>query len=54
MRLTPMPPGKIKGGKIMFDGRDILSLTEKQMQSVRGKDIGMIFQDPKMCIRDRY
>jgi oligopeptide transport system ATP-binding protein len=46
MRLTPMPPGKIKGGKIMFDGRDILSLTEKQMQSVRGKDIGMIFQDP--------
>lgn len=46
MRLTPMPPGEIKGGKIAFNGKDILSLTEKQMQSVRGKEIGMIFQDP--------
>lgn len=46
MRLTPMPPGEIKGGKIMFDGRNLLSLSEKEMQSVRGKEIGMIFQDP--------
>ena len=41
-----MPPGEIKGGKITFNGKDILSLTEKQMQSVRGREIGMIFQDP--------
>jgi oligopeptide transport system ATP-binding protein len=46
MRLTPIPPGEIKGGKIIFNGKDILSLTEREMQSIRGKEIGMIFQDP--------
>lgn len=46
MRLTPMPPGKIDKGRILFNGRDVLKLTESQMQSVRGKEIGMIFQDP--------
>jgi len=46
MGLTPMPPGEIKGGRIIFDGKNLLTLSEKQMQSVRGKDIGMIFQDP--------
>ncbi len=46
MRLTPMPPGEIKGGRITFNGKDILSLSEREMQSVRGKEIGMIFQDP--------
>ncbi|QUL98112.1 MAG: ABC transporter ATP-binding protein [Candidatus Fermentithermobacillus carboniphilus] len=46
MRLTPIPPGEIKGGKIFFNGKDILSLSEREMQSVRGKEIGMIFQDP--------
>lgn len=46
MRLTPIPPGEIEGGKIIFNGKDILSLTEREMQSIRGKEIGMIFQDP--------
>ncbi len=46
MRLTPMPPGEIKNGRIMFNGRDIRTLSENQMQSIRGKEIGMIFQDP--------
>jgi oligopeptide transport system ATP-binding protein len=46
MRLIPTPPGKIKGGSIRFKGDDLLKKTEKEMQSVRGKDIGMIFQDP--------
>jgi oligopeptide transport system ATP-binding protein len=46
MRLTPIPPGEIKGGRILFNGRDVLKLSESQMQSVRGKEIGMIFQDP--------
>lgn len=46
MGLTPMPPGKIKGGRIIFKGKDVLSLSEREMQSVRGKEIGMIFQDP--------
>lgn len=46
MKLIPMPPGKITGGQILFDGTDIVSKTEKEMESIRGKEISMIFQDP--------
>lgn len=46
MGLIPNPPGRISGGEILFDGRDITKLTDKEMQSVRGKEIAMIFQDP--------
>ncbi|MDP4796297.1 MAG: ABC transporter ATP-binding protein [Rhodospirillales bacterium] len=46
MRLIPWPPGKIVGGSIMFDGQDLLELTEDEMRSIRGRDIGMIFQEP--------
>ncbi|MDF2669559.1 MAG: peptide transporter ATP-binding protein [Paenibacillus sp.] len=46
MRLIPSPPSMIKGGTIGFMGQDLLKKTEKQMQSIRGKEIGMIFQDP--------
>lgn len=46
MRLIPMPPGYFKRGEILFDGQDIVKKTEKQMQTIRGKDISMIFQDP--------
>lgn len=46
LRLIPNPPGKIAGGKIHFDGKDLLSLSEKEMRAVRGNEISMIFQDP--------
>lgn len=46
MRLIATPPGRIKKGSIMFNGRDILGLSEKEVQKVRGNEIGMIFQDP--------
>ena len=46
MRLIPTPPGVYKEGSITFEGTDLLKQTEKQMESVRGRDIGMIFQDP--------
>ncbi|HHX87515.1 MAG TPA: ABC transporter ATP-binding protein [Firmicutes bacterium] len=46
MRLVPSPPGRFKGGSIRFNGREITALTEREMQSVRGEEIGMIFQDP--------
>ncbi|WP_433946130.1 ABC transporter ATP-binding protein [Paenibacillus sp. SN-8-1] len=46
MRLIPSPPSKIKQGKVIFNGQDLLSKTNKQMEAIRGKDIGMIFQDP--------
>ena len=45
MRLIP-PSGKILSGKILFEGNDLLQLTEKQMESIRGKKISMIFQEP--------
>src|SRR5262249_27750545 len=46
MRLIPDPPGRIVGGSIELDGRDLLELDEAQMRAVRGNDISMIFQEP--------
>lgn len=46
MRLIPSPPSKIKSGEIEFLGQSLLAKTDKQMEAIRGKDIGMIFQDP--------
>ncbi len=46
MRLIPDPPGKIAGGEILFDGKDLLKLSYEEMRKVRGKDIAMIFQEP--------
>jgi len=46
MRLVSDPPGRIVAGKILFQGTDLLTLTEKEMRSVRGKRIAMIFQEP--------
>ncbi|WP_407641436.1 ABC transporter ATP-binding protein [Dethiosulfovibrio salsuginis] len=46
MRLVPDPPGKVIGGKIIFEGEDLLSKTESQMRAIRGGKISMIFQDP--------
>ncbi|MCJ7991870.1 ABC transporter ATP-binding protein [Priestia sp. OVS21] len=46
MRLIPMPPGRIKSGEMLFDGIDLAKKTDKEMEAIRGKDIGMIFQDP--------
>ncbi len=44
--LIPQPPGRISGGTAMFDGMDLLKLSPRQLQRVRGKRISMIFQDP--------
>jgi len=46
MRLVPIPPGRIAGGEILFEGRDILKLPESEMRKVRGNKISMIFQEP--------
>ena len=45
-QLIPMPPGKIDNGKIMFEGKDLLTLTERQIRKLRGQRISMIFQEP--------
>jgi oligopeptide/dipeptide ABC transporter ATP-binding protein len=46
LRLVPTPPAKITGGRILFEGRDLLQLSEAEMRAIRGKDISMIFQEP--------
>ncbi|WP_124726669.1 ABC transporter ATP-binding protein [Staphylospora marina] len=46
MRLIPNPPGIIKQGEIIFEGKDLTKLPEKQMERIRGAEIAMIFQDP--------
>jgi peptide/nickel transport system ATP-binding protein len=46
MRLVPTPPGNIAGGRVLFRGRDLLTLSEAEMRAVRGNEIGMIFQEP--------
>ncbi|MCF7791240.1 MAG: ABC transporter ATP-binding protein [Victivallales bacterium] len=46
MKLIPMPPGKIKEGKIIYNSKNIAELSEKEMQNIRGRKIGMIFQNP--------
>lgn len=46
MRLLPIPPGKIEGGEIIFNGQDLLKLSNREMRKIQGKEISMIFQDP--------
>lgn len=46
MRLLPSPPSFLKSGTILFQGENLVTQSEKQMEAIRGKDISMIFQDP--------
>jgi peptide/nickel transport system ATP-binding protein/oligopeptide transport system ATP-binding protein len=46
LRLIPSPPGKIVNGKIIFEGKNLLELNDKEMRKIRGKKISMIFQEP--------
>ncbi|WP_051722182.1 ATP-binding cassette domain-containing protein [Streptomyces albidoflavus] len=50
LRLNPSPPCVYTGGQIRFDGRDLLTLSEKELGRVRGRDIAMVFQDPMTCL----
>ena len=54
MQLIPCPPGRITGGSITFDGRDVLAMNEKQMRSIRGNQIAMIFQEPMTSLNPVY
>src|SRR3981081_3630807 len=49
MRLV-QPPGRIAGGRVRFKGRDLLPLGERDMQSVRGAEISLIFQEPMTAL----
>ncbi|MFC0342053.1 ABC transporter ATP-binding protein [Paracoccus niistensis] len=54
MRLVPQPPGHYAGGRIMFEGRDLLSLPEPEMRKLRGGRIGMVFQEPMTSLNPVY
>ncbi len=46
MRLIPSPPGRIAGGEVIFDGRNLLAVSDEEMRKLRGRRIAMVFQDP--------
>ena len=53
LRLVP-PPGRIRGGRILFAGRDLLTLREAEMRTLRGAEIGMIFQEPTTSLNPLF
>ena len=54
LRILPDPPGRVAGGEIIFEGRDLLKLSESQMREVRGGRIGMVFQEPMTSLNPVY
>jgi oligopeptide/dipeptide ABC transporter ATP-binding protein len=54
LRLIASPPGRITGGAIRFEGRDLLELSEQEMEAIRGNDISMIFQEPMTSLNPLY
>ncbi len=54
LRVVPDPPGKVKADSIQFDGKDLLSLSERDMRKIRGNDISMIFQEPMTSLNPVY
>jgi len=48
--LVPCPPGQIESGTAIFEGQDLLALSEDELRAIRGDDIAMIFQDPMTCL----
>jgi len=53
MRLVS-PPGRMVGGEVLFEGRDLLKLAEPEMRAMRGNDMAMIFQDPMTSLNPVY
>lgn len=54
MQLVQSPPGKILSGEVIFNGRDLLKLSQKEMRKVRGREIAMIFQEPMTSLNPVY
>lgn len=54
MRLIPDPPGKILGGELLFEGKDILKMSKRELCSIRGNRISMIFQEPMSSLNPVY
>jgi oligopeptide/dipeptide ABC transporter ATP-binding protein len=54
LQLVPEPAGFVDGGKIVFEGKDLLDLTWSEMRTVRGREIGMIFQEPMTSLNPTF
>jgi peptide/nickel transport system ATP-binding protein/oligopeptide transport system ATP-binding protein len=54
LRLIPEPPGRIVAGRILFQGRDLATLTPAEMRRIRGKEVSMIFQEPMTSLNPVY
>ena len=50
LNLVPNPPGKIKQGSIILDGKNVLEMNEEELEAMRGNDVAMIFQDPMTAL----
>jgi peptide/nickel transport system ATP-binding protein len=54
LKLVPMPPGRIVAGQVLWDGRDLVPLPPSEMQKLRGRDIGVVFQEPMTALNPVY
>ena len=54
MRIIPIPPGSIDSGRVLFEGRDLLKLSEGEMEGIRGDKISMIFQEPMTSLNPAF
>jgi oligopeptide/dipeptide ABC transporter ATP-binding protein len=54
MRIIPAPPGSIDSGRVLFEGRDLLNLSEAEMEGIRGDKISMIFQEPMTSLNPAF
>lgn len=50
MKLIPYPPGLILGGEVLFEGRDLMKISDSEMEEIRGRDISMIFQEASAAL----
>jgi peptide/nickel transport system ATP-binding protein len=54
LKLVPMPPGRIVAGQVLWDGRDLVPLPATEMQKLRGREIGVVFQEPMTALNPVY
>ncbi len=54
MGLIDMPPGHVEGGDVLYRGKSLIGMSEEEMESIRGNDIAMIFQDPMTSLNPVY
>lgn len=54
MRLIPAPPGRIKGGRILFQGQDLAAMSESELSDLRGNDIAMVFQESMTSLNPAF